>query len=79
MEKRWYIVHAYSNFERKVAEAIKDRAKAAVDPFMQAVVANFGKVAKKGNLHLHPLINRLVDAELLEKMGAKKKEMPAAE
>ena len=29
MEKRWYIVHAYSNFERKVADAIKDRAKAA--------------------------------------------------
>ena len=26
---RWYIVHAYSNFERKVAEAIKERAKAA--------------------------------------------------
>ena len=25
--KRWYIVHAYSNFERKVAEAIKERAK----------------------------------------------------
>ena len=29
MEKRWYIVHAYSNFERKVADAIKDRAKTA--------------------------------------------------
>jgi transcriptional antiterminator NusG len=29
MAKRWYIVHAYSNFERKVAEAIKERAKAA--------------------------------------------------
>jgi transcription termination/antitermination protein NusG len=29
MAKRWYIVHAYSNFERKVADAIKDRAKAA--------------------------------------------------
>jgi transcriptional antiterminator NusG len=29
MEKRWYIVHAYSNFEGKVAEAIKERAKAA--------------------------------------------------
>jgi len=28
MAKRWYIVHAYSNFERKVAEAIKERAKA---------------------------------------------------
>ena len=27
MSKRWYIVHAYSNFEKKVAEAIRDRAK----------------------------------------------------
>ena len=25
---RWYIVHAYSNFERKVADAIRERAKA---------------------------------------------------
>lgn len=29
MAKRWYIVHAYTNFERKVAEAIKERAKQA--------------------------------------------------
>ena len=29
MSKRWYIVHAYTNFERKVADAIKERAKAA--------------------------------------------------
>lgn len=27
--KRWYIVHAYTNFERKVADAIRERAKAA--------------------------------------------------
>ena len=28
MTKPWYIVHAYSNFERKVAAAIKERAQA---------------------------------------------------
>jgi len=29
MTKRWYIVHAYSNFEKKVADAIRERASAA--------------------------------------------------
>ena len=37
-----------------------------------SVIANFKQVVKEGDLRLHPLVTRLVDAEVLEKMGAQK-------
>ncbi|WP_019954398.1 hypothetical protein [Yoonia vestfoldensis] len=36
------------------------------------VIANFKQVVKDGDLRLHPIVTRLVDAETLEKMGAQK-------
>ncbi len=39
MAKRWYIVHAYTNFERKVADAIRERAKqAGIDSLFEEIV-----------------------------------------
>ena len=40
MAKRWYIVHAYSNFENKVAESIREQAKqrGLADQFEEVMV-----------------------------------------
>lgn len=40
MAHQWYIVHAYSNFEKKVAEAIKEQAeqKGLMDHFEEVLV-----------------------------------------
>lgn len=43
-----------------------------------AVIANFKQVVKEGDLRLHPLITRLVDPALLEKMGARPASAAAA-
>jgi len=43
------------------------------------VIGNFRQVVKEGELRLHPLIGRLVEPEVLEKMGAKKTSRKEAE
>ncbi len=35
------------------------------------MIANFKQVVKKGDIRMHPIIGRLVDKEVLEKLGAK--------
>ena len=37
-----------------------------------SVIANFKQVVKDGDLRLHPIVTKLVDAETLQKMGASK-------
>jgi len=47
MAKRWYIVHAYSNFERKVADAIREKAAAAgLDHLIDEILVPTEKVVE---------------------------------
>ena len=36
-----------------------------------AVLANFNKIAKRDSIHIHPMISRLVDPEVLKKLALK--------
>lgn len=44
-----------------------------------SVLANFKQVVKEGDLRLHPIIGRLVDPEVLDKMGASQVASSASE
>ncbi|GHB50531.1 transcription termination/antitermination protein NusG [Pseudovibrio japonicus] len=57
MAKRWYIVHAYSNFERKVAESIKERAQ------QQGLEDSFDEVLVPTEKFVEVRRGRKVDAE----------------
>ena len=47
MDKRWYIVHAYSNFEKKVAESIREQAKQrGLDDLFEQVLVPTEKVTE---------------------------------
>ena len=47
MDKKWYIVHAYSNFERKVAESIREKAHAAgLDAYFDEILVPTEKVVE---------------------------------
>lgn len=47
MTKHWYIVHAYSNFEKKVADAIKERAhNSGLDDHFEQVLVPMEEVVE---------------------------------
>ena len=47
MSKRWYIIHAYSNFEKKVADSIKERAiSAGLEDFFDDVLVPMEEVVE---------------------------------
>jgi transcription termination/antitermination protein NusG len=47
MVKRWYIVHAYSNFENKVAESIREQAKQrGLSPLFEEIMVPKEKVVE---------------------------------
>lgn len=47
MAHRWYIVHAYSNFEKKVAEAIEEKARqTGLEHLFEAVIVPTEKVVE---------------------------------
>ena len=53
MAKRWYIVHAYSNFEKKVADAIKEQAAAqGLDELFDEVLVPTEEVVAVSYTHL---------------------------
>ena len=55
MVKRWYIVHAYSNFEKKVAESIRDQArqKGLEEAFEEILVPTEDVVEVRRNRKIH--------------------------
>jgi transcriptional antiterminator NusG len=47
MTSRWYAVHAYSNFERKVAESIREQAKQrGLEPLFEEILVPIEKVVE---------------------------------
>jgi transcriptional antiterminator NusG len=57
MDKKWYIVHAYSNFEKKVADSIREKAAATgLDHLFEEILVPTEKVVEMRR-------GRKVDAE----------------
>ncbi|MCL4768590.1 MAG: transcription termination/antitermination protein NusG [Hyphomicrobiaceae bacterium] len=69
MAKRWYIVHAYTNFERKVADAIRERAKqAGVEHLFEDIVVPTEEVIEVRRGRKVPTERKFLPGYVLVKM-----------
>ncbi len=69
MAKRWYIVHAYTNFERKVADAIRERAKqAGVEHLFEDIVVPTEEVIEVQRGRKVPTERKFLPGYVLVKM-----------
>ncbi|MBY0561586.1 transcription termination/antitermination protein NusG [Hyphomicrobium sp.] len=66
---RWYIVHAYTNFERKVADAIRERAKAGgLDNLFEEIVVPTEEVVEIKRGRKIPTERKFLPGYVLVKM-----------
>ena len=69
MASRWYIVHAYTNFERKVADAIRERAKAGgLDHLFEEIVVPTEEVIEVKRGRKIPTERKFLPGYVLVKM-----------
>ena len=66
---RWYIVHAYTNFERKLADAIRERAKAGgLDNLFEEIVVPTEEVVEVKRGRKIPTERKFLPGYVLVKM-----------
>jgi transcription termination/antitermination protein NusG len=69
MAKRWYIIHAYSNFENKVADSIREQAKHRhLDYLFEEIIVPTEKLVDVRHGQKHAIERKFFPGYVLAKM-----------
>jgi transcription termination/antitermination protein NusG len=69
MAKRWYIIHAYSNFENKVADSIREQAKHRhLDHLFEEIIVPTEKLVEVRHGQKHPAERKFFPGYVLAKV-----------